>query len=159
MLRRINEQCTNENALPEGALRVQPGLNSLSKAVKAAKEQGIGSLYLLSGVHDEVFGATVNLDGSLYVRVDRIGSETALSSIIKLVEDAQMSKAPIQAFADKISGIFAPTVCAINDHPMVSISKAKRASIAYMESTVVDISIPPSSFKPVSLPSSRSPLF
>ena len=61
-----------------------------------------------------VFGATVNLDGSLYVRVDRIGSETALSSIIKLVEDAQMSKAPIQAFADKISGIFAPTVCAIS---------------------------------------------
>jgi len=61
-----------------------------------------------------VFGATVNLDGSLYIRVDRIGTETALSSIIKLVEDAQMSKAPIQAFADRISGIFAPTVVTIS---------------------------------------------
>ena len=60
-----------------------------------------------------VFGATVNLDGSLYIRVDRIGNETALSAIIKLVEDAQMSKAPIQAFADTISGIFAPVVVAI----------------------------------------------
>ena len=61
-----------------------------------------------------VFGATVNLDGSLYVRVDKIGSETALSSIIKLVEDAQMSKAPIQAFADRISSIFAPVVVIVS---------------------------------------------
>jgi Cu+-exporting ATPase len=65
-------------------------------------------------VGSRVFGATVNIDGSLYVRVDRLGGETALSGIIRLVENAQMSKAPIQAFADKISGIFAPAVAAIS---------------------------------------------
>jgi Cu+-exporting ATPase len=72
------------------------------------------SLPVTKKVESRVYGATVNLDGSLYIRVDRIGSETALSGIIKLVEDAQMSKAPIQAFADKISGIFAPSVVTIS---------------------------------------------
>ncbi len=65
-------------------------------------------------VGDRVFGATVNIDGSLYVRVDRLGGETALSAIIRLVETAQMSKAPIQAFADTVSGIFAPSVALIS---------------------------------------------
>jgi parallel beta-helix repeat protein len=51
---------------PEGALRVQPGLNSLSKAVKEAKEQGIGSLLLLDGVHDEQ-GEEVTIDFALKV--------------------------------------------------------------------------------------------
>jgi hypothetical protein len=51
---------------PEGALRVQPGLNSLSKAVKEAKEKGIGSLYLLDGVHDEN-GERVTIDFALKV--------------------------------------------------------------------------------------------
>jgi hypothetical protein len=51
---------------PEGALRVQPGLNSFSKAVKEAKEKGIGSLFLLSGVHDEE-GERVWIDFALKV--------------------------------------------------------------------------------------------
>mmetsp|Transcript_46822 Transcript_46822/g.102319 ORF Transcript_46822/g.102319 Transcript_46822/m.102319 type:complete len:1181 (-) Transcript_46822:118-3660(-) len=62
---------------------------------------------------DSVFGATVNVDGTLVVRVRKIGQQTALSRITKLVEDAQMSKAPIQAFADQVSGVFAPIVVSI----------------------------------------------
>jgi Cu+-exporting ATPase len=60
-----------------------------------------------------VVGATLNSTGLLFVRVEKVGGDSVLSQIIKLVEDAQMSKAPIQAFADRISGIFAPTVLII----------------------------------------------
>merc|ERR1711957_762661 len=54
---------------------------------------------------DKVIGATLNIDGMIHMRVTGIGKNTALSQIVKLVEDAQMSKAPIQAFADWVSGI------------------------------------------------------
>eukprot|EP00158_Paraphelidium_tribonemae_P010280 Partr_v1_DN4346_c0_g1_i1_m22372 putative Copper-transporting ATPase len=58
----------------------------------------------------EVVGATVNGSGLLLVRAARVGGDSVLSQIVKLVESAQMAKAPIQAFADRISGIFAPVV-------------------------------------------------
>jgi len=62
---------------------------------------------------DKVIGATLNIDGMIHMRVTGIGKNTALSQIVKLVEDAQMSKAPIQAFADWVSGIFAPFVVVV----------------------------------------------
>ncbi|MBQ0140773.1 MAG: cadmium-translocating P-type ATPase [Kurthia sp.] len=60
-----------------------------------------------------VFAATVNNNGMLRVKATKIGKNTVLSSIIKVVEDAQGSKAPIQRLADKISGIFVPIVLGI----------------------------------------------
>ena len=57
---------SSSSSCPEGAFRVQPGLNSLSKAVKKAKEQGIGCLFLESGVHDEK-GEGVVIDFALKV--------------------------------------------------------------------------------------------
>jgi copper-(or silver)-translocating P-type ATPase len=60
-----------------------------------------------------VFGATLNKNGMLKVRATKVGKETALSQIIKVVEEAQGSKAPIQRIADVISGIFVPIVIAI----------------------------------------------
>ena len=57
-----------------------------------------------------VVGATVNGAGLLLVRASRLGGDSVLAQIVKLVEGAQMAKAPIQAFADRVSGVFAPGV-------------------------------------------------
>ncbi len=64
-------------------------------------------------VGDFVTGSTVNKTGSFEFIATRIGSETALAQIIKLIEDAQGSKAPIQGFADRISAVFVPTVISL----------------------------------------------
>ena len=60
-----------------------------------------------------VVGATLNRNGALRIRVDRIGRDTVLSRIIRLVQQAQGSKAPIQRLADRISAIFVPLVISI----------------------------------------------
>ncbi|WP_422487276.1 copper-translocating P-type ATPase [Gudongella sp. DL1XJH-153] len=65
------------------------------------------------GEGDQVVGATINKFGSFRFEARKIGKDTVLSQIIKLVEDAQGSKAPVQRLADKISGIFVPVVIVI----------------------------------------------
>ncbi|MDQ2669903.1 MAG: heavy metal translocating P-type ATPase, partial [Gemmatimonadota bacterium] len=62
---------------------------------------------------DTVVGATLNRAGALHVRVDRIGGDTVLSQIVRLVHQAQGSKAPIQQLADRISAVFVPVVISI----------------------------------------------
>jgi Cu+-exporting ATPase len=62
--------------------------------------------------HD-VFAGTINQSGSFIFKATRVGAETALARIIRLVEEAQGSKAPIQRFADKVASIFVPAVIAI----------------------------------------------
>jgi Cu+-exporting ATPase len=62
---------------------------------------------------DTVYAASLNTTGTVQFRAEKIGSDTALAQIIKLVEDAQGSKAPIAQMADIVSGYFVPTVCAI----------------------------------------------
>lgn len=62
---------------------------------------------------DMVYAASLNTNGAIQFRAEKIGSDTALAQIIKLVEDAQGSKAPIAKMADIVSGYFVPIVCVI----------------------------------------------
>jgi P-type Cu+ transporter len=68
------------------------------------------SMPVSKAVGSEVIGGTVNKQGRLVVEAARVGSETALAQIVRLVEQAQGSKAPIQRVADQVSGIFVPIV-------------------------------------------------
>ena len=88
---------------------------------------------------DFVYGATINVNGVIRFRAEKIGSETALAQIIRLVEEAQGTKAPIAQLADIISGYFVPIVCAI----------AIAASIAWYATTSLGIAV---------LPAGKSPL-
>ena len=65
------------------------------------------------GPGDPVIGATLNKLGLLKFEATKVGKETALAQIIRLVEDAQGSKAPIQKLADQVSAIFVPAVLGI----------------------------------------------
>lgn len=64
-------------------------------------------------VNDSVAGATINTEGYLEIRTDKIGEDTTLAQVIRMVEDAGGSKAPIARLADKIAGVFVPIVMAI----------------------------------------------
>jgi len=69
---------------------------------------------VLKQVGDACIGGTVNGLGTFDMLVTRAGKDTALAQIVKLVEDAQTSKAPIQAFADRVAGYFVPTVISLS---------------------------------------------
>lgn len=62
---------------------------------------------------DEVAGATLNTHGTLLVRATKVGADTALAQIVRMVERAQGSKAPVQDLADRVAGIFVPIVIVI----------------------------------------------
>jgi heavy metal translocating P-type ATPase len=62
---------------------------------------------------DKVFGATINQQGRLVVRATRVGGDTALAQIVRMVEDAQASKAPVQRLADRVARVFVPIVMLI----------------------------------------------
>ena len=72
------------------------------------------SLPVEVAVGDEVVGATVNTYGRLVVRATKVGSDTALAQIARLVEAAQSGKAPVQRLADRVSAVFVPIVMAIS---------------------------------------------
>jgi len=66
------------------------------------------------GVGSPVVGATINMQGSLRVRATRVGSDTVLAQIARLVEEAQSGKAPVQRLADRVSAVFVPVVIVLS---------------------------------------------
>ena len=88
---------------------------------------------------DEVIGATINKSGLLKLRADKVGKDTALSQIVKLVEEAQVGKAPIQRLADRIASYFVPVVIAAA--AVASLSWYFFGHIGFAFSTLVFVSV------------------
>jgi cation-transporting ATPase V len=98
---RPGEKMPTDGVVEEGASTVD---ESMLTGESVPVEKAVG---------DEVTGATLNVDGTLLVRTTRVGSDTALAQIVKLVSEAQSNKAPIQRLADRIAGVFVPIVIGI----------------------------------------------
>ena len=71
------------------------------------------SMPVMKKKSDEVIGGTINQKGAIKVKATKVGKDTFLSQVIKMVEEAQGTKVPIQAFADRVTSIFVPTVLVI----------------------------------------------
>lgn len=87
---------------------VQEGTTTVDEALMSGE-----SMPVVKTAGDPVWGGTINLTGMVKVRATKVGKETALAQIARLVEEAQGSKAPIQRLADRIAAIFVPVVLAI----------------------------------------------
>ncbi|XP_031484273.1 cation-transporting ATPase HMA5 [Nymphaea colorata] len=120
-------KCTGEREID--SLLIQPG--DVLKVLPGSKvpADGVvlwGSSYVnesmvtgesepvLKEVNSSVIGGTINLHGALHIKATKVGSDTVLNKIISLVETAQLSKAPIQKFADYVASIFVPTVVSLS---------------------------------------------
>ncbi len=88
---------------------------------------------------DEVIGATINKSGLLKLKADKVGQDTALSQIVKLVEEAQAGKAPIQRLADRIASYFVPIV--ITAAAVASLSWYSFGHIGFGFSVLVFVSV------------------
>ncbi|MEO6349561.1 MAG: copper-translocating P-type ATPase, partial [Candidatus Limnocylindrales bacterium] len=88
--------------------RVTDGQSSIDESMLTGEAMPVAK-----ATGDEVFGATINTTGSFVFRATRVGSETVLAQIVKLVQQAQGSKAPIQRLADAVTGWFVPAVLVI----------------------------------------------
>ncbi|MGI8998723.1 MAG: heavy metal translocating P-type ATPase, partial [Candidatus Limnocylindria bacterium] len=88
--------------------RIVEGSSALDESMMTGE-----SMPVAKGVGDEVIGATINATGSFLFRATRVGRETVLAQIVRLVQQAQGSKAPIQQLADRVTGWFVPAVLVI----------------------------------------------
>ncbi|MDX1690836.1 MAG: heavy metal translocating P-type ATPase [Acidimicrobiia bacterium] len=114
--------------------RIVKGGSSFDESMLTGESQPVDK-----GPGDEVFGATINQQGLVHVEATKVGAETALAQIVRLVEEAQATKAPIQALADRISGIFVPVVVLIAAATLTvwllangDITDAMRAAVAVL---------------------------
>jgi Cu+-exporting ATPase len=101
MIVRPGEKIPTDGVVVSGESAVDESM-ATGESMPVTKDQG-----------DEVIGATVNQEGLLKVRATRVGKDTFLAQVIKLVEQAQGTKVPIQAFADRVTSVFVPIIITI----------------------------------------------
>lgn len=109
-----------DQILPGDQLRVRPGEHVPTDGVLLHGGSAVDESMLTGEPmpvekhpHDKLTGGTLNTSGSFVMRAERVGSETTLAQIVKLVNEAQRSRAPMQRLADKVAAIFVPAVVAI----------------------------------------------
>ena len=109
-----------EDVRPGDLLRVRPGekvpVDGVVASGAAAVDESMlsgESVPVEKGEGDSVAGATVNTNGSLTIRATAVGNDTALAQIVRLVEEAQASKAPVERLVDRVSSVFVPAVLAV----------------------------------------------
>ncbi|MEX2654793.1 MAG: heavy metal translocating P-type ATPase [Acidimicrobiia bacterium] len=134
------------DVLPGDRMVVDPGMKIPTDGVIVQGESSLDESMLTGeskpvekALGDDVFGATINQHRRLIVEATRVGSDTMLAQIVKMVEDAQATKAPVQRLVDRISAVFVPIVITIAvvttltwvllDNPM---EDALRAGIAVL---------------------------
>jgi len=116
----IEEDVALDRVLAGDRLRVRPGEKVptdglIEEGTSAIDESMITgeSLPVEKKKGDRVIGATVNSTGSLIIRAERVGAETMLAQIVKMVSEAQRSRAPIQRLADRVAAYFVPAVVTV----------------------------------------------
>ena len=102
ILVRPGEKLPVDGVVEEGASTVDESMLT-GESAPIDKRQG-----------SEIYGATINGSGSLTFRATRVGRDTMLAGIIRMVEEAQGSRAPIQRLADRVSAYFVPTVVGVS---------------------------------------------
>jgi Cu+-exporting ATPase len=101
MIVRPGEQIPTDGVVVEGESAVDESM-ATGESMPVTRRPG-----------DEVIGATINQDGLLHVRATRVGKDTFLAQVVRLVEQAQGTKVPIQAFADRVTAVFVPIVVGV----------------------------------------------
>lgn len=101
MLIRPGEKVPADGIIKEGKSSIDESMVT-GESLPALKEKG-----------DEVVGGTINTEGTIRVEATRVGEDTFLNRVIQLVEEAQNTRVPIQAFADKVTAIFVPVVLVV----------------------------------------------
>lgn len=116
----VEEEIAAERLLPGDMMVVRPGEKIPTDGVIVEGRSSIDEAMLTGEAvpvekseGETVFGATVNQQSRLVVKATRVGEETTLAQIIRLVEEAQAGKAPVQRLADRVSSVFVPVVIVV----------------------------------------------
>ena len=134
--------------LPGDLIKVMPGSKiptdgTISEGVTSVDESMLTgeSTPVDKTAGDAVYGATINQQGAIVMEATAVGTQTALHQIVRLVEDAQASKAPVQRLADRVSGIFVPAVLVLSLLTLVAWSLADVESVTAIQRAIAVIII------------------